>query len=382
MSSGRLIRVEHSAAFLPKTSTLRRLPRRTSRPRPPEFFERYEDRALVYDCFWDAAHERILMVGPPPMNLAPHYRTARFEALPSRTELAAAYYPSLSTMITALAGAPQDTREIVMHLGEVALALPVRPNHSAEFAGRRILFTMSKDNDLAWIEEWARWHARLHGADAIVLFDNGSSRYTVDDIASRLLDVPEIERVVVESWPWRFGMTDPGVTVNAYWSHFLQISSMSVALRRYGMAASGLLNCDIDELAATRSGRSIYSFLERARHGLVVFRGQWVEAGAAGADHRAFVHRHRDPRRARSRQRKWVLDPTRPWVRRLTVHPYWHWVRGRPMFGKTMPADAFYRHFKAINTNWKEMRTTACDTAELEPDAALIADFARSGAHG
>jgi hypothetical protein len=311
------------------------------------------------------------------MNLAPHYRQVSYEALPSRTTLVAAHHASLSTMITELAGAPEGTTAVRMTFADATYEIGVGANHSQAFAGRRVLFTTSKDNDLAWIAEWARWHAALHGTDGVVLFDNGSTRYTTKEIEGTLISIPGIKVAVVPSWPGRFGMTDHALSINPYWSHFLQISSMSAALRRFGAAAFGLLNCDIDELAATHSGRSIYDHLATARRGLVVFRGQWIEASGAGTDHTAYTQRLRDPRAARSGPKKWVLDPMRDWVRNLKVHPYWHWVRGRPAFGKTMPQDAFYRHFKAINTNWKEARTTAPDASALELDTSLARDFAR-----
>jgi hypothetical protein len=380
VSGERLIRVDRTTAFLPEDGALRRQPRAARKQRPATFHERFEDRALVYDCFWHADGERILLVGPPPMNLRPHYRGASYTALPSGMRLSARYHPSLSTMITELVDVPAGTTAVRFAFAGNTFDLPIGANLADHFAGRRVLFTMSKDNELGWIAEWARWHAKLHGTDAIVLFDNGSTRYGVGEIEETLLGVPGIERVAVPSWPGRFGMTDHALTINPYWSHFLQISSMSVALRRFGAAAFGLLNCDIDELAATHSGRSIYSYLPEARHGLVVFRGQWVEATGGGGAHSAFHHRLRDPRAARSGPKKWALDPQRRWVQSLRVHPYWHWVHGRPAFGKTMPEDAFYRHFRAINTNWKETRTSAADPAALEPDTALIADFSRVAA--
>lgn len=347
--------------------------------------DRFESRALVYDCFWHADGETVLLVGPPPMNLEPALRQAEYLAQPSGMRLRPTYHASLSTMITALTGAPAGTTGVRLCLRGQVFDMAVQPNHSAELAGRRVLFTMSKDNELGWIAEWARWHARLHGADAIVFFDNGSTRYGTSEIEETLLGVAGIEKVAVQSWPGRFGATDHALRINPYWSHFLQISSMSAVLRRFGAEAAGLLNCDVDELAATHSGRPIYDLLAEARHGLVVFTGQWIEAVATTGDHRShldFTQRRRDPADARSGPRKWVLDPKRNWVRRLGVHPYWHWVHGRPLFGKTMPADAFYRHFKGINTNWKELRTAPVDPGLIEIDNALVAEFVRVQASG
>jgi hypothetical protein len=386
VSEQRLIKTEHSSAFLPLEAPLRRYPRTSRKSRPPAFLENYEDRALVYDCFWHADGQQILLVGPPPMNLSPEVRAARYEALPSRTVLVPRYYPSLSTMITSLGGAPAGTTSIVMHMGGVDYPLVVHPNHGADLAGRRVLFTMSKDNDLGWIEEWARWHSAMHATDAVVLFDNGSTRYSTGDIAATLLGVAGIQKVVVESWPYRYGMTDTAFVVNPFYVLFLQVSAMSVALRRYAAQAHGLLNCDVDELASVPSGASIFDLAHHSRHGLVVMRGRFIEplpssdAPREGRTHRHFVGSFKDAARALSRPNKWALDPARPWVRNLNVHPYMHWINGRPMFGKSSPDGVFYRHFRAINTNWKDRRTELNGTRpeDLVPDESFAGLVARN----
>lgn len=384
MSEARLIRSGSSVAFLAADRPLRRLPRAPRRSRPPEFHARFEDRALWYDCFWHHDGASILLCGPPPMNLIPLLRRAQYLALPSRTPLRPAFHRSLSTMITALDAAPAGTTAVAVTLEGQHFELPVQPSHAADLAGRRLLFTMSRDNDLAWIAEWARWHAALHGTDAIVLFDNGSTRYAPGEIEETLLAVPGIARVAVPSWPHGFGPIDPAVKKDPYWSRFLQIASMSVTLRRFGALAHGLLNSDIDELSATRSGASLYDLARQSRGGLVVYRGTWVEpvAGPRGAGeplmHRHFQSCSTDSRRSASRQRKWTLDPSRPWVQRLSVHPYWHWIEGRSLFAKSMPEDAHYWHFRGINTNWKEERTANAGT-EVEPDPGLQRAFAAAG---
>ncbi|MDP1730779.1 MAG: hypothetical protein Q8L54_06285 [Devosia sp.] len=386
MSETRLIRSGHSPAFLAEHGTPRRLPRAARKARPPGFFERFEDRALVYDCFRHADGARILMVGPPPMNLMPQFRAARFVALPSRTPLRAAYHPSLSTMITELTGAPAGTPAVAMSLAGEEFVLPVQPNHSADLAGRRVLFTMSKDNELGWIAEWARWHAALHGTDAIVLFDNGSTRYGVEEIEQTLLGVEGIGKVVVRSWPYRYGMTDPALFKDPFYILFLQVSSMSVALRRYAARAYGLLNCDVDELASTPPGTTIFDLAKTSSQGLVVMRGRYMEpvadadAPAAGRTHRHFLRSFRDSKRAASRPKKWALDPRRSWVGSLDVHPYMHWIKGRPWFSKSTPEGIYYRHFRGINTNWKDSRTEAGDlrAEDLMEDADFRALVARN----
>ena len=381
MSGAVLVDAGSSRADLSAGGTLTRLPRAPQRPRPQDFLDAFDAEGLVYDCFRHADGQRVLLVGPPPVNLMPHYRGATFTALPGRTRLRARFHASVSVMITELADVPADAREIEMTFAGTPHILPIRPNVSAELAGRRVLFSMNKDNDLAWIREWALFHARMHGTDTVILFDNGSTRYAAGDVEETLRAVPGLAHIAVPVWSQKFGRTDPVVRVDPYWAHFPQIAAMSVVLRRYGAAAAGLLNCDIDELARRPEGGSIYDAASRTKHGLAVFRGQWIEAmpeaGGPARDHSGFRMRLGDPRRAHARPNKWALDPRRAWVTDLGVHPYWHWIAGRPLFGKVSPAGSLYWHFRGINTNWKADRTSRPPPAEaLEPDPDLSAAFA------
>jgi hypothetical protein len=358
--------------MLPEDLPFRRKPRAPSRPRPREFIETFEQRVLFYDAFWHCDGERILLVGPPPLNLSWEYHTARFTALPLDFWLGSRFFISESVMITELTNAPPDTTEIVAHIGGRDFVLPIRRNFAAELDGRNVIFTMSRDNDLGWIAEWARYHARVQGVDAVVLFDNGSTRYAPEDIEAALLAVPELARIAVLSWPQAYGAPDRAVLNNPFYPLFLQIASMSVALRRFAPLAHGLLNCDIDELVATPRGTTIFDLLDRTWRGLIVMRGRNMEAvptpgaPAGSRTHRDFPYYLSDPKARQSRQKKWAVQPTRAWTHSLRVHPYMHWLRGRPWLSKSTPPGVFYRHFRGISTGWKDNRTIA---PNLPPDA-------------
>lgn len=369
-----LLPVANSYAALSPENPAGRVPRARGRARPEVFAAAFDRRTLFYDCFRHRDGRRILLVGPPPYGI--DYRGATFTA--GGVTLRARFHASLSTMVTELSGAPADAAAVRVSLAGEAHELAVQPNACAALAGRRLLFTINRDNELGWIREWAEYHARAHGTDAVIVVDNGSDKYSAGELRETLEAVPGIMQVAVPSWPYSFGPIDPAVTSNPYWARFLQIGSMSMVLRRYGEAAYGLLDCDVDELAGTRSGRSIYDLAHGSRGGLVVFRGTWIEAVGAGTRHREFTQRSADPRAALSPQRKWCLDPSRGWVRRLDVHPYWHWIEGRAWFSKTMPDDATYWHFKGINTNWKQTRRAAPDGPTVE-DAQLALAMRRAG---
>lgn len=382
MTAAALLDAESSAALLP--AGVRREPRVPQRRRPQTFLDAFDARGMFYDCFWHQDGRRVLLVGPPAVNLVAGYALATFVALPSRTKVRQRNHSSLSVMITELRDVPEDSTAIAVTFGRDTVELPIRANHSRQLKGARILFGMNKNNDLAWIREWAAFHQRLHGTDTIILYDNGSTACSADDIAETLRSIPGLAHVAVPVWPQPFGRTDPAVRLNPYWAHFPQIASMTAVLRRYGANAAGILNADIDELVDAPGGRSIYEIAASLKHGLAVFRGRWVEAvplDGPAADHRGYGLVQRDSKRARSRPNKWALDPTRRWVANLDVHPYWHWIAGRPMFSKVSPEGARYWHFRGINTNWKTDRTSSLPAREaLVSDTGLAAAFARAAA--
>jgi hypothetical protein len=380
MTTAALLDANSSAALLP--AGVRREPRAPQRKRPQAFHDGFDATGMVYDCFWHADGKRVLLVCPAPVNLIAGYALASYAALPSRTVLKRRFHTSLSAMIVELTGVPSGSTSIALTFGQETTDLPIRANASPQLAGARILFGMNRNNDLAWIREWAAFHQRLHGTDTIILYDNGSTAYAAADVAETLRAIPGIAHVAVPHWPQPFGRTDPAVRLNPYWAHFPQIASMSAVLRRYGAAAGGILNADIDELVEAPGGRSIYEVATGLKHGLAVFRGRWIEAVSlegSAADHRGYGLVQRDPKRARSRPNKWALDPKREWVASLGVHPYWHWIAGRPMFSKVSPEGAMYWHFRGINTNWKADRTSHLPAREvLAADADLAAAFARA----
>lgn len=355
--------LQSSAVFLPEGAALRRMPRAPRRRRPQAFWSQFEDRALVYDAFWSDDGTKIILSSPPPNSLATEWTEARFTAQPSGQTLTPAFSISRSTMTVALPDAPADTRAIALDFAGQTFAFDVQPGLGDAFAGRRVMFTMNKDNDLDWMALWADWHARLHGVDAIIVFDNGSTRYGTDAIARTLLDVAGIKRVAVPSWPFRYGPVDPGVLFHPYWANFLQVASFRVTVSRLAPRAAGLLNCDIDELVGTGPDGGVFDALERSENGLVTLKGTWVETDVAEdvadqSHHLRYRYRRKNPLKAVCAD-KWALDPRREWAQDFAFTPMMHRIYGLSRSAGANTQRLPFFHFKGINTNWKEKRAGA-----------------------
>ena len=382
----RIICPAHSTVFLDPEQGLCRLPRVPDRQRPTRFYSEFEDKALFYDCFWHHNGSDILLVGPPPVNLLEHHRQARFIAHPSGKELAFEIFPSRSTMTTRLAGAPADTTHVEFSFAGETHEIVIQPSLVNELAGARILFTMNKNNDLCWIYDWARYHVVIHQTDTIVVFDNGSDKYGLNELEKTLGAIPGLKTIVLFSWPYKYGWRDNRVWTLHYWSLFLQVSSMSVVLRRLGLQAEAILNCDIDELVAPVADGNVYGLATCAPHGIATLAGTWVEAvvgpesqvSGSLPGHADFRFVRRDPTRLLS-PKKWVLDPKQDWVDGADVFPYMHRIMGAPDRKLTGQHRGSFFHFRGINTGWKETRRNAKPPLSLlhKKSATLEAALAR-----
>ena len=83
--------------------------------------------------------------------------------------------------------------------------LAAQPNLCELFRGKRVMVTMSKDNDLAWIRDWVEFHTRNHGCDAVLLYDNGSTQYEAAKLQEIVAAIPGVDAALVVTWPFSYG---------------------------------------------------------------------------------------------------------------------------------------------------------------------------------
>ncbi|ROS78546.1 hypothetical protein EDF32_0444 [Cellulomonas sp. PhB143] len=312
------------------------------------------------------------LAGPPTRNLAKGLGASTWRWNGPGGELLPTFYDRGRTQESHLVPTgeghrrlvPRRTREIQVEgpLGRATLV--VQESGQELFAGHRVLVTLSKNNDLLWVEEWAEYYAREHGTSAVLFYDNGSDAYTPEDILSTLSRVPGIEVVVVVPWNFPYG---PGGGPAVRWdSDYCQYSVLEHARRRYLARASGVLSVDIDELVLTADGRAVYAHASEARYGAVVFQGRWIEKASEEAVEGvpSFAdYFHYDPT-LKATTKKWCIDP-----RRLPGSVQWRVHSLNPLQLDVDP-EILHRHFKGVNTDWKYRRKAAV----VDPER-LVADL-------
>jgi hypothetical protein len=348
--------------------------------RQPDYDDNFDATTLFYDVVaFPAPGQRLLFVGPPFLNLLSPFHESRLNGHELGTTCLSYYSRDRCCDVWV-----QEWKG-----GEAILDTPfgsfvLSPQTAAHhlYVGKRVLYTLSKDNEIDWIIDWVQFHARNHGADAVLLYDNDSSRYTGPELEDALrASFPALEIHVVH-WPYKYG--PQGVSADAGWdSDFCQAGAFQDARFRFLASASSVLNCDVDELVVSPSGRSVFEAAERSPDGCIHFTGRWVSNARLSAAwapdrpsdlrHGQFVFADRDD--ATVCPTKWCVVPSRC---AMDVHWSTHCVRGKDR--PALPAFS-YRHFRSISTNWKYRRhwPQPVSARAQRFDAALARSLARAG---
>jgi hypothetical protein len=260
-------------------------------------------------------------------------------------------------------------RAISMQIGEHAVTIPVRRSNCAAFAGRRVVYTLSRDNPLEWIQDWARFNVRVHGADAMIVYDNHSRRYDASQLHDALAQVEGLKSSLVVDWRFPYG---PGHGPNGEWdSNYCQNNALAHVRFRHCALASAVLNADVDELVLPLNGRTVFEELAASGEPCLTYSGRWATAVRPGLLRRALrlargtQWRHTDcvfiEANAPAYLNKWVADP-----RLCAEDTVWlaHSIRGLP--GAAAAAADIrqpttraieFRHCRQISTGWHYDRT-------------------------
>lgn len=373
---------------LPDFTEARRLAPRPVEARDADYDARFDAETLFYDAFV-GTRGRIVLVGPPFLNLRDALQRTTITSLPSGTACRFELR-ELDRHGQIHVEAPDGTQSLRLSgpLGTVEVA--VLPSEVDIFAGRRVLFTQSRNNDLRWIQDWVRFSRDIHGADAVLIYDNNSDRYSPEDLAQALGEIGGIAAVRIVDWPYKFG--PQGIDARRYWdSDFGQHGVWEHARRRFLEAAASVQGSDVDEFILTPSGRSIFEAVEAEPFGVLRYEGRWVigiegrdpPPGKPGRLHRDYTvtRRERPVKRlgiltvdADRCPPKWTLVPSRiPDSAQWKIHSIGGHIPSRWM------TKAFsYRHFREISDSWKyeRMGREAFDPARHEADQLLAEHIA------
>lgn len=339
--------------LLTETDTVRRDSARPLKLQDESYLEKYDDTTIFYSVI--AGESELIAIGPPLLNLRNSVVDGRAtidgqvasETVSLRLERAQVTrfrFPndivSSATFGLQLAG-ESAVKEVV----------PARTSHDI-YRGKKVLMTLQKDEEIEWIIDWATYYNRVHGCDSVLLYDNGSTKYTVHEVRTRLSAITGIDTVVVVDWPFKYGpQGGPWVGNDAAWdSDFCQIGALQDARYRFLGECDGFINVDVDELIVSVGGADLFEALAKSEVGAIGFGGQWVanapDGLVAGAKPRHFNF-FRVQGNGKPCNPKWAGVPSR-WP--AEAHPTAHYVRNVPM---EQTPDLYLAHFQGVNSAWK-----------------------------
>lgn len=237
------------------------------------------------------------------------------------------------------------------------------------FEGLNCLMTLSKNNDLAWIADWVRFHVAEHGAEAVLFYDNGSRDYGAAEVAETLAAIPGLKAVRVLSAPFLYGPQAKGRM--KFRANFLQAALLNLSRWRFLAGARAVLQCDVDELIDRRGGAGIFDATVAARAQFVRVPGVWRFPDSGGR-----MPRHRDHYLRGAEDKtcppKYCIVPEGPmrgksWATH-GLHGVW--------FGKRFVREDYrFLHCYGISDFWKGRPQSAAEAAaSVDPEArALLA---------
>jgi hypothetical protein len=380
--------VRPSPVLLADFSAHRREPIRPAAFRGETFDRDFDDATLFFDAF-EAGPGKIVLLGPPFLNLAQAIAQTQFFAGSARCNTRAR---RLDRHAQVWLEAPAHTLRLTAKgpMGDFEIAVAERKTKL--FEKRRAIFTMSKNNPIAWILDWVRFNRDIHGADAVLIYDNNSTDYDSATLSRALSGVEGIVRSVVVEWPFKYG--PQGIDVKRFWdSDFCQLGAWEHARWRFLQHAKCVMNSDVDELVVSTTGKSVFERAETSFSGLARYYGRWVvgiadRSPARDSDrmprHRDYTVRLRAPtwrskllikRDADRCQPKWTLAPQRcPPRAQWKVHTIDSWWPSR-----LTTSEFSFRHFREIGSDWKYPRThrEPFDPTRHEEDLQLSAAYDR-----
>jgi hypothetical protein len=262
---------ELSTLILPESLGLRRDHVVPPDRRGPDYDARYDFTTLIYDVVHLPERRFVALYCPKLLNLAAVLTEGVLEldgvaVRPTRTRRFKRYD------VVELPAARRPA-ELSLRFRDWHATVPVRGPDTDAFAGRNCLMTMSRNNALPWIADWARYHVAEHGADAVLIFDNGSTDYAPEAVDAALAQVEGVEARAVVPADRSYGPL--GVGRGPSKAFMLKAALQNIARARYLAKARAVMVCDIDELVVGKDGGNVFDATVAARGGYLKFHGTW-----------------------------------------------------------------------------------------------------------
>lgn len=382
---------------LDENSPCRKIAVRPEHLQYDDFTEKFDYTTLFYDVFHDADSENVLCLCPPFLNLKEDIVTADFR-LSKYNETAdkksfKVFFEFDRCVQVVIQDADQDAEILTIRSNIGSFATRIGKNYKDIFADKRVLLTKQRDNPIEWIEAWIAMHQAMHGINAVLLYDNNSTTYSTQELVQRLATRVNLDVLCLVRTPYRFGVpgdfTKSGHAV-PWDSDFLNYFFPMHAHRRFLSQAGLCLWGDVDEILLSEDRQRINFKLNRTPDSaLMTAQANILHATGPGSDGKTFTARTDIPEIFKSHFHDVTAGPVFKYAYKpaeitlhdqLAVHYVCRNVGQGPLqkLYEYEDASLAYRHFRSVNTGWKELRssTAVFDKSIHLFDCGMVKAFA------
>lgn len=329
--------------------------------RSDDYEQRYDYHTLAYDCLWLEKEQQLSLYCPKLLNFHNLVLQGQFRSDLGEHQLHKVIdHRRFSEIRLAARHKPQW---LEFEVADFNTRATISEPESQTFRDLNCIITMSRDNDLVWLEDWVRFHIDKHGLQALILFDNDSSRYSCEDLVATLSGINGLQQFRVIPTPFRYG---PMGRKKKHDSKFLQAAMRNLTRRRFFADAGAVLWLDIDELVVHEEGKSIFEETRNSLLGYREFDGRWAYMAPDEPD--TPRHRHhvcvRDGKPEHGRG-KYCIAPGGPMGR---FDWGTHHLQAPSIIRRMAHSDNFYLlHCFSISTNWKYSRDSRPGNFVVDP---------------
>jgi len=363
-----MIITDISSCVLPENAALARDLPGSPEELGPEFVERFDSKTLFYDVFYyrDGLTKKVIAIGPTlRKTLRRFLKSAEItiDGLPVRMVETSPTkrFSQLEFEVTTIAPKVLSIRHELF-----STDIPINGSSLRDFAGTRAITTLSKNNRLKWIEDWAKHHIDHHGADALVFFDNGSDIYGLDELRDCIAGIKGLKTSVVLRPEFSYGPSgNHRLATNA---RYLQFALFAISKMRFLADADAVLNVDVDEIVYSKSGDNIFDAVKEDVNGYITLPGTWRHAVPKAGDKtplRHADHTHEHLGEGDQIWPKWCVD-----MKGAVADQTWR-THGFKGFSENFHEQFGFFHCRQITTNWHFARP------HLDEDELRVDPFAQ-----
>lgn len=346
--------VNLNSVIIPSTCNLEREMPRPIELREDSYEEKFDNKTLFYDVF--QVEDEIFLIGPPLHNLKSIMENSSIYIDNIKIDgLNITWGEQLRYTITKIKFENTSRRYRLKIVNEYFTSETyISRNRTEEQKNKDVLVAINKNNKIDWIYDWAKFYYHSEGINTVIIYDNNSTNYSVEQLATKLSVLNKIKFYIVKT-PFPFGPQGGWLDLNGkltqlpFDSFYLQASMLSHARFFFCNQANFYLNADIDELVVEKTGDKIKNVMKEKNLSYACFSQVYIYSSEVNDDLKLADVYLKDKDSTYGCQ-KWACFPKQiDESRQFDIHVI-HGLRS------TFVNNIVKYHLYPISSNWRDSR--------------------------